>query len=308
MSRLVTMKRVFAPRSVCSALTTTCRPRGQLPARVREVVEQALLGAAEAVQGRRRAHDRRGQRRKAPVGRQAQNVAHARLLAPAHDARAAEAAVAPQDDLNARPLGAQRVREQLEHRPRPPGRVPVARLQHRRQQVPAAEHVKGKVAVRPVVPVPVPPLLHPVQLDVGGVEVQHHPLRRNRVRRHELLEQHPVQRHRLRRRGPPLEPAQRRRAGHLPVPHRRRLQRRVQPQPFVVVEVLVAQDEAVDPLPEDVQRPVDHAFAPPVVADGIGRRPGQAHPAVGLRKQHGAAVRGDLRARELGLHGAPPGA
>ena len=276
--------------------------------RLREVGEQALLAAVPAVQrlgGRRQG---RGQRRKSLVGQQAEDVAHARPLAPAHDARAAEAAVAPQDDLNARPLGAQRVHEQLEDRHRPPGRIPVARLKHRRQQVPAAEDAKRQVAVRPVVPVVVAPLLQPVQRDVSGVEVQHDALRRNRVCLHELLEEHPVQRQRLRRRGLALEPAQRRRAGHLPIPPGGRLQRRVQPQPVVVVQVLVAQDEAVNPLPQDVQRGVDHAFAASVVPHRIGRGPGQPYAPVGLHQQHRAAVRGDFRARELGLHAAPFGA
>ena len=151
----------------------------------------------------------------------------------------------------------------------------------------------------------VPPLLHPVQQDVRGVEVQHDALRRNRVRLHELVEQHLVQLQRLPRAGPALEPAQRRRAGQLPVPHDRRLQRRVQPQPAMVVEVLVPQDQPVGALPDDVAGGVDHAFEPPVVADGVGRRLGQPHPTVRLRQQHRAAVRGHLRPRELGLDGAP---
>ena len=56
-----------------------------------------------------------------------------------------------------------------QHRTRTVGRVRVALLQHRLQQVPAGEDVEGQVTVGPVVAVPVPPLLHPAQRDVGGV-------------------------------------------------------------------------------------------------------------------------------------------
>ncbi len=105
--------------------------------------------------------------------------------------------VGPEDDLHARPLAAQRVHQQLEHRARPADRVPVVRLQHRRKQVPPVEHVQRQVAVGPVVPVPVAPLLHPVQGDVGGVEVQHDAFRRHGMGGHELIEQHSVQRQRL---------------------------------------------------------------------------------------------------------------
>ncbi len=53
-----------------------------------------------------------------------------------------------------------------------------------------------------------------------------------------------LQHQRLHNRGLALQPAQRRRAGHHPVPHCSRLQRGVQLQPAVVVEVPLAQDEA----------------------------------------------------------------
>ena len=73
----------------------------------------------------------------------------------------------------------------------------------------------------------------------------------------------------------------------------------------MVVEVLVAQNQAVDALPQDVPGGVDDAFEAPVVADGVGRRLGQPHPPVRLRQQYRAAVRGHLGARELGLDAAP---
>ena len=275
--------------------------------RVLEVVEQPQLAAVEPVQRRRGPHDRRGQPGQDAVGRQPKDVADVPGLAPAHDAPAAEAAVAPEDDLHVRPLGAQRPHQKGQDGPRPPRRVPVARLQHRRQKVAPGEHVQRQVAVVPVVAVPVAPLLHPVQRDVGRVEVQHHPLRRRRVRRDELLEQHFVQRHRLRRRRPPLEPAQRGRAGQLGVPPRRRLQRRVAAQRVVVVEVLMAQEQGEQALPHDGKGGMDHAFAPPVVADRPGHGSRQAHAPVGLDEQRDAAVGGDLRARELGLDEAPFG-
>ena len=67
----------------------------------------------------------------------------------------------------------------------------------------------------------------------------------------------------------------------------------------------MAQDQAVHALANDVTGGVDDAFAAPVVADGVSGRLDQAHPTVGLRQQHRAAVRGHLRARKPGLYGAP---
>ena len=77
------------------------------------------------------------------------------------------------------------------------------------------------------------------------------------------------------------------------------------PQRAVVVEVLVAQRQGVHTLADDGQRGVDHAPPATVVAHRMGSRPREPQAPVGLREQQRAAVRGDLRARELGLDAAP---
>ena len=82
---------------------------------------------------------------------------------------------------------------------------------------------------------------------------------------------------------------------------------RTAPQRVVVAEVLVAQEQGVNALPHHGKGGVDHAFAPPVVADRLGHRLRQPHAPVGLGEQRDAAVGGDLRARELGLDAVPFG-
>ena len=121
------------------------------------------------------------------------------------------------------------------------------------------------------------------------------------MRGHELLEQNLVQRPRRAPVGAPFEPAQRRRAGQRVHPLRRGLQRRVVAQLPMVVEILVAQRQRVDPLPEQVRQAVAATRPAPRIVQAPRRRPRQAQQAVDAGQQRNTAVARDLAAAEVGL-------
>lgn len=125
------------------------------------------------------------------------------------------------------------------------GRVDLARAQVADQQLIAAEDVQRQKAVMIVVAMELTALLLAVDRIVGGVEVQHQPLRCPRKGGDELLDEHRVQAPGRRPVGTVLPTAQRRGAGQQRVAFDRRLERQVVAQCLMVIEVLVAQRQAV---------------------------------------------------------------
>ena len=134
----------------------------------------------------------------------------------------------------------------------------VYRPQPGHQQVIAAEHIERQEAVAVVIAVEEAPLLVAVHRIVGRVDVQNDLFGRPRKRGNEALDQNLVNRPRPTPLGPVLEAAQRRRARQRPVPPGSGLQAGVMAQIGVIVQILVAQRNPVDPLAQESR----HAMAP----------------------------------------------
>lgn len=86
-----------------------------------------------------------------------------------------------------------------------------------------------------VLAVKLTPLLIAMQFDVGGIDVEHQPIRRLRVRGDELRDQHLVQRPHLRSSRCVLQATQRRRARQHLVSIQRRLHDRIEAKRIVIV-------------------------------------------------------------------------
>jgi hypothetical protein len=124
------------------------------------------------------------------VAGQAQDVADAVRVAPAHQSPATEAAVGPDGDPHPRPGRPQAVDEQFEHGPGVPGGVDVRRPQVGRQQLIAAEDIERQEAMMIIVPVEEAALLVAVDRVVGGAEVEHQVLGRLGMGGEELIDEH----------------------------------------------------------------------------------------------------------------------
>ncbi len=182
----------------------------------------------------------------------------------------------------------------------------VYRPQPGHQQVIAAEHIERQEAVAVVIAVEEAPLLVAVHRIVGRVDVQNDLFGRPRKRGNEALDQNLVNRPRPTPLGPVLEAAQRRRARQRPVPPGSGLQAGIMAQIGVIVQVLVAQRNPVDPLAQESR----HAMAPlaPLapIAEPPRHRRRQAETAVRLTQQRRTAVACHPAAVETRLDTASP--
>jgi len=191
----------------------------------------------------------------------------------------------------------------------------------RQQHVPAAEHVERQIAVPVVVAVEEAAFLAAVQRDVGIVEIEHDLPRRALMRLEEKIDQQRVDPRPVavdlvilrgmapRRVLQAIERAlARQRLAVLPH-HRRQLARqnrkgRILAQLVVIVQVLIAQRQPEDPLPNQrLELVLDKAGIAPV---GEARRKPTHQPEapIDLAQQQRPRVRGDVAAIEPGHHRA----
>ena len=260
------------------------------------------------------------------VAGDADDVVHAVVLAPGHDLLADVGGVGPHQDPEPRPPAAELADDAGELVERARGGVGVAGPEHGAQRVRAAEDVERQQAVVAVVAVEGVALLAAVHPVIRRVDVEHEP-RGGQPSRPGLDEE--VGEERLKRLGVVGDPVI---APRLPVPGRmleavqralarqrraalapstelvgQQRQQRVVAQGVVIVEVLVAQREARDPLshqgPDRVLRQTRIA---PVRETG-GHPVEQPDAPVGLPQQQGSPVRSDRAAIERGRSPSGPG-
>jgi hypothetical protein len=118
----------------------------------------------------------------ARVAGEAEDIVDPVRLAPGHKLLAGEARVRAQQDPDPRPRRADPI-DDAGHLGHGAGRgVDVRGPQHRREQMPTAEHVQRQIAVAAVVAVKEPALLLTMQGVVRGIEVEDDLLGRPRVR------------------------------------------------------------------------------------------------------------------------------
>ena len=224
------------------------------------------------------------------VARQPEDVIHGVLFAPSHQFLAAETRVGAQNNLHLRPHSPQRRDDPLHFLQRARRGVDVRGPQPCAQQVLARKDVQRQVAILPVIAVKKPSFLIAVQRIVGGVQVQHDALRLALLRldvefdqrlvdgllaHHDLLitclrggvgrrQLQAVQRALARARlaAVLLPPA--RRTFQIPLATQQR-QQRIALQLVVIVEILVAQRQAIDPLLNQLAELVLHSVGAPVI-------------------------------------------
>jgi hypothetical protein len=148
----------------------------------------ARLGAAPGGFGERLGEDPI----EARVARQAEDVVDAVRLAPRHQRLAGKAAVGAQDDAHFLPLLADLRHDAGNRLDRAGAGVDVRAAQLGQQQVPAAEHIERQIAVIVIIAVKEPPLLMPEERDVGGVEIEHDLAGRARMRIQKQIDQEPL--------------------------------------------------------------------------------------------------------------------
>ena len=173
-----------------------------------------------------------------------------------------------------------------------------------------------------IVPVVEPAFLHPVQRDVGVVEIQHDLARRTPMRLEEQIHQQRIDLRAiavdpviLRRMAPrrvlqPIEralPGQRLAVGPQ---HRAQLagqhrERRVLAQLVVIVEIFVAQRQAEDALPHQRRDPMLDVASVTPIDEAVGEAAHQPKAAIDLSQQQRTGVRGDVPAIEPGHHRTP---
>jgi len=79
------------------------------------------------------------------------------------------------------------------------------------------------------------------------------------------------------------------------------LQRQIIAQLVVVVQVLIAQRQRIDSLPQQLQQGVFAAGLSAIIPDDFGRCLAQPHLPIDLCKQRYTAVAGDVAATEIGF-------
>ena len=186
------------------------------------------------------------------------------------------------------------------------GGVDVRRTQVGRQQPVPAEHVQRQETVLVVVAVKESSHLVAVDRIIRGIEVQDQLRRRRGVRGNEVLHQHFGHRHQHRPGDAVLQPAQGWRAGQGQVfsdaPLGGQLHQRVFPQTLMVVQVFIAQRDAVDSLAEHRQLLVhDQVLVTGIGNDNIQLRR-QTQPPVGLPQQQCPRVTGQAPAVKSSLY------
>jgi hypothetical protein len=110
--------------------------------------------------------------RQSRVARQAEDVVYAVGLAPRHQFLAAEAAVGAQQDPRPWPAAADLADNAGHFLHRSGGAIDVRAAQRRRQQVPTAEDVQRQIAIAIVIAMEEPAFLLPVQGIIGGIEIK----------------------------------------------------------------------------------------------------------------------------------------
>ena len=318
----VTMKRGLARPGSHSALPTpafagagSAQARPGLQGAIAELGEQALgLSALPRarlgpVQGRLQAG------RKPRVARQAEDVVDPVVLAPSHQRLAGEARVGAEHDLHRRPTGAD-LPDDLRHLlDRAGAGVDVGAPQLGRQKVVAAEDVERQVAVAVVIAVEEAALLASVQRVVGGVEIEHQPLRRALVgvekQVHEQRLDHagvmadaPIA---MRSLGRVLQTVQRRLARQRrTIPATRlqtaqnRAQNRIVAQLVLVQKVFVAQRNPEHALAHQRLHIVHHTIRRATVRKAIRNPLHQTYRPVRRPQKQRACVRGHRTAAEIG--------
>jgi hypothetical protein len=184
-------------------------------------------------------------------------------------------------------------------RPAVLGGVDVGGPQIGDQKLLATEHIKRQEAVVVVKPVEEPPFLTAMHRHIDGVEVEDQFRRRRSKRTDELLDQDAVQSHSGGAIGPVLESAQGRRTRQRRDALDRRLQRQILTQVAMVVEILVAERQAVQTLPQLRQRAVPATPRIPWIAQLPRRRRAQPEPAIGGPHQQHSPVAGHRAARKI---------
>jgi hypothetical protein len=146
------------------------------------------------------------------------------------------------------------------------------------------------------------PLLFAVHRIVGGIEVQDQLLGWPAERGDEPVDQHGVQLPGRLPVGTVLPPAQGRGTGQIRVAAHGRLDRQVAAQAGMIVEVLIAQGQGVDPLAQQTQGIVVAAGLAARIDQRAGHGFGQAEATIGLLQQQHAAVGGDVATLEIGFY------
>ena len=239
------------------------------------------------------------------VARQADDVAHARALAPLQQRRRQN----PESPRTMKRVVGQtwrsRVTSSLISAAACLAPSILLGRKHARQHRLAAEHVQRQVAVMVVVGVELRQLLRAVQRHVRGVDVQHQLLRCGLVAGDELLDQHAVQCPGLRACGAVLQAAERRRRGQRLVATDGGLHQHIVAQRLVVVQVLVAAAQAVQALRQQVAQAVADALGVARIGDRSGRRAAQPQVLIDLAQQQQPAIAAQVPAAEVGLNDAP---
>ena len=271
--------------------------------RVAQPLKEPLLLAAALLADRLgRLHQGSAHRFQPGIARQTHDVIDPVALAPLQHPPPAKARVRPQDDPHLGPRRPQPRDQELQDRPRMPGRIDVTRAQVRDQELLPAEDVERQETVMSIVPVEEPALLIAMDPVISRVEVQHQFLRPALAEGGDkLLDQHPVD---GRRRGAvclPLQPAKSGAAGQRLAPLHRRLPRQIMAQRVVIVEILVPQGQTVDALPQQIGQGMGDQRRIAPIPQHLRHGPGQSHPAVRLPQEHHPAIAGDIAARETPL-------
>ena len=205
------------------------------------------------------------------IARQAEHIIDAVRLAPPHPRIIGEAAVATQNDAHPSPLPADLGDDACHLLDRAIAAGDVGAPLPGQQQVPAAEHVERQVAELIIIAMEEAAFLPAVQRDVGVVEVEHDLARRTVMRLQEKLDQQFINPRPVaidlvilrsvapRRVLQTIERALARQSLAVRPQHRMQLpgqhtEGRVLAQLVVIVEVLVAQHQAKDPLPDPTSR------------------------------------------------------
>jgi len=172
----------------------------------------------------------------------------------------------------------------------------------------AAEHIQRQVAVVIVVAVELRAFLIAVQWHIGGIDVEDQFARHLPLRGDELLDQHLVQGHDI---GPcraRFQPREGRRAGQFLDFAHRRLHQRIMAQYVVIVQVLIAAAQPVQPLGNQVAQRMGDPFRIARVAQRSGDRCRQADLPINLPYQQQTPVGTERTTREIRFDRAAPNA
>src|SRR6185312_3066 len=225
-----------------------------------------------------------------------------------------EAGVGPQHDLYLRPAGPQLGHDAADFLQRPFGRILVGRTQPGAQQLVAREDVQRQITVAVVVAVEEPLRLVAVKRYVGGVQIEHDPLRLRNLRLDIHVGQQPVDG--LGRvadlviasaASAQFQTVQRALAGQrlAQVPLAAQYtEYRIRAQLLVIVEVFITQRQTVYALRQHLLKPMLDAIRHAAIAEAGRYTPHKADLTVGLAQQQRPAVGGDSARRKPRFHTA----